>query len=107
MNYTAIGYKAALLLTKYGLPVVLKRNGSTIATTVGVFVASKADTDKTVESSIRLATTTSKRALLVSGLSAAPEVGDYITADSTDYYVTVVETIRPSTVTVLYKLELT
>lgn len=106
MNYSALGHKAALLLTKHGLPVTLTRGASTIANTVGAFVKSRAEDDRSVPSSIMASTTMTRRALLISGLSTPPQVGDLVTADGIDYIIGAVETIRPATITVLYKVEL-
>ena len=108
MNYDELSNFAASMLIKYGTRLKLERSGSSLATTYGVFVERRASDMTAPVTSAASGTTNNTRQLLLPGnMRHTPQVGDYLRGDKELLYITEVETIRPGSQSVLYKVSVT
>lgn len=104
LDYAPIAKRIDAALRKVGVPVKVTRNGSAVGAGYGVFVERKNSMDTTEP---LMQTTVRQRVLKLSGLAKPPAIGDTITVDKDEFTVSSVETTRPTTVTLVYTLELT
>lgn len=104
LDYAPIAKRVDAALRKVGVPVKVTRNGNTVGSAYGIFVERKNTLDA---SEALMQTTVRQRVLKLSGLSKPPAIGDTVTTDKDEFTVASVETTRPTTVTLMYSLELT
>ena len=105
MNYAALASGADKLLKTYGAKATVRRAGANITSGWGVLSQAETRNETARPSSVLASTAIATKTLLLSGLAKPVLVGDVVTFDATNYTVSAVETIRPATTTVLYKLE--
>lgn len=99
MNFNGSQELAKRLINKNGIRVALKRDGTDIAKGTGIFATRKKDAAQLTQSTNRL--------LLVAGLKLDPQVGDIIVVDKREHTVMAMEVVRPTNITILWKIEVT
>jgi len=105
VDYAVLNSIALKLVTASGLPVKVTRDGSLVTNAQGVFVGALSEDLTLPTSSLMAQTASNTRRLLVAGAVKDLLVGDEVVADKVTYVVTTAEKIRPSTTTLLWKLE--
>lgn len=100
MNYAAIQAKANAKLMQHGMAAKITRQG----TSVGSGYVVRAESKKTWDPMLRAQTVSSDVTYLLSGSTKAPQVGDVLSTDKGAWTIVEVETIRPTTTTLLYEL---
>lgn len=92
------------LLNEFGMPVVLIRNTVPVATSTGVFINNNTSRVPGVST-----TAVGSLTMLLSGSIESPEVGDELLVDDgngNQYYIESVDAVKPSTTTLLYRVNL-
>ena len=105
LDYRAIQLRVDRALQQTGLRISVTRGDESVGKGWAVFVA-KSEADAESPGSAQMAqTATTTRQVLVSGLMRAPQTGDVVSADKESWRVLMVEAVRPTTTTLIYKCE--
>ena len=97
----------ASLVADFGQSVKVTRLGATVTSGMGAFVASRsADTVGSSLPGVSNTANTTKTLLLQGTVSKPPLVGDDLSCTQGTFSIVAVETVNPSGVVQLYKLEL-
>lgn len=105
LNYANLAKGADTILKQVGMTVSVIRGTTKVASGYGVFVESESKNEMISTSSLRAQTTISTKTLLLSGFAKAPAVGDTVLVDKVTYVIQGIKLVRPTTTTILYKLE--
>jgi hypothetical protein len=96
-------------LAQLGIPVEIQRITSTgfakIGVGRGIFIADKAEDEAQTRSALLASTSQRARSVLLSPVFRDVQPNDRLVADRVTYTITSVETIRPTDVTLAYKVE--
>ena len=102
LDFKLVQGKVNSAFAKIGTQVKVTRAGASVGTGYGLFVANTTKLESSGSFQTGLSTRTLKLAI-----NKAPEIGDIVVVDKQTFTVTGVETVRPTTTTLLYTLELT
>lgn len=105
MDYAALAKTGNRLLQQHGMSMKVTRAGVAVGSAYGIFVKAETKDETSSASSVLASTSQTVKGLLLSGLAKAPLVGDVLSADKGSWTVRAVDTVRPTTTTVLYKLD--
>ena len=101
-DLTGTKAEADATLKEFGIPVKVTRNGASVGSGYGIFTANTTSLD----SAQGVQTGLGSRTMKLGAIAKAPEIGDTVVADKTSFSVRSVAALRPTTVTLLYTLEL-
>lgn len=104
MDYSAWADEATRVISDFGGPCRVSRNGTQIGVVQGVLIASKIQNDTSTSSSELVLTPSATRVMLLSR-GVEPHIGDTVLYAKNTYTITAVEEIKPTNVVVYRKVE--